>query len=146
MQTRRVPAAGPWAEVVGYSRALRVGDVVYVAGTAALAPDGSIAYPGDPYRQTLRCLEIIADALGRLGSCPAQVVRTRLFVKHREHWQGVGRAHGEYFGSSKPVTSMIFAELMDHDMLVEVEAEALVRFTPGCTAVEPAVEARHGGG
>jgi enamine deaminase RidA (YjgF/YER057c/UK114 family) len=116
--------------VVGYSRAVRVGDVVHVAGTAAVAPGGGIAHPGDPYRQTLRCLELVTDALRVLGSGPEQVVRTRLFVKRREDWREVGRAHGEYFGAVRPVTSMIFAELIDPEMLVEVEAEALVRFAP----------------
>ena len=135
MDTLRVPAGGPWAEVVGYSRAVRVGDVVHVAGTAAVAPDGGIAHPGDPYRQTLHCLEIVADALRRLGSGPEQVVRTRLFVKRREDWREVGRAHGEYFGTAKPVTSMVFVELIDPEMLVEIEAEAVVRFSPGFSDV-----------
>jgi enamine deaminase RidA (YjgF/YER057c/UK114 family) len=141
-----VPAGGPWAEVVGYSRAVRVGDVVHVAGTAAVAPDGGIVHPGDPYRQTLRCLEIVADALRRLGSGPEQVVRTRLFVKRREDWREVGRAHGEYFGTAKPVTSMVFVELIDPEMLVEIEAEAVVRFSPGFSDVKHVTGAESGGG
>lgn len=146
MDTLRVPAGGPWAEVVGYSRAVRVGNVVHVAGTAAVAADGSIAYPGDPYRQTLHCLEIVAEALRRLGSGPEQVVRTRMFVKRREDWREVGRAHGEYFGGARPATSMIFAELIDPEMLVEIEAEAVVRFAPCFSDVERVTGARPGGG
>lgn len=135
MDTFRVPAAGPWAQVVGYSRAVRVGNAVHVAGTAAVAPGGGIAHPGDPYRQTLRCLEIVTDALRQLGAGPEHVVRTRMFVKRREDWQEVGRAHGEYFGDIGPVTSMIFAELIDPEMLVEIEAEAVVRHAPGFSDV-----------
>jgi len=145
VDTLRVPAAGPWTEVVGYSRALRVGDVVHVAGTAAVAPEGGIAYPGDPYRQALRCLEIVADALRQLGSGPEHVVRTRMFVKRREDWQAVGRAHGEHFGAVKPVTSMVFAELIDPEMLVEIEAEAVVRYAPGFSDVRPVHTSQAGG-
>jgi enamine deaminase RidA (YjgF/YER057c/UK114 family) len=129
---------------VGYSRAVRVGDVVHVAGTASLAADGSIAHPGDAYRQALRCLELVADALRRLGSAPEQVVRTRMFVKRREDWEAVGRAHGEYFGEVRPVTSMIFAELIDPELLVEIEAEAVVRFAPSFADVAGAVPGRQG--
>ena len=146
MDTLRVPAGGPWTEVVGYSRAVRVGDVVHVAGTAAVAPGGGIAHSGDPYRQTMRCLELVTDALRVLGSGPEQVVRTRLFVKRREDWREVGRAHGEYFGAVRPVTSMIFAELIDPEMLVEIEAEAVVRFAPRFTDVDVAARIRGGGG
>ncbi|NJD09418.1 MAG: RidA family protein [Gemmatimonadetes bacterium] len=142
----RVPAGGPWAEVVGYSRAVRVGQVVHVAGTAALEPDGRIAHPGDAYGQTRRCLELIAEALGRLGATPEQIVRTRLFVKRRADWRDVGRAHGEYFGATRPVTSMIFAELIDPELLVEIEAEAVIRFAPHFTDVPIApADARQGG-
>lgn len=146
MDTLRVPAGGPWAEVVGYSRAVRVGNVVHVAGTAAVAPDGTVAHPGDPYRQALRCLELITDALRRVGAAPEQVVRTRLFVKRRADWQEVGRAHGEYFGEARPVTSMIFAELIDPEMLVEIEAEALVRFPPHFSDVPTVSTDTRGGG
>jgi enamine deaminase RidA (YjgF/YER057c/UK114 family) len=101
-----------------------------VAGTAALTPEGAVAHPGDAYRQALRCLELVTDALRRLGASPEQVVRTRMFVKRREDWEAVGRAHGEYFGEVRPVTSMIFAELIDPELLVEIEAEAVVRHPP----------------
>jgi enamine deaminase RidA (YjgF/YER057c/UK114 family) len=99
---------------------------VYVAGTASVAEDGSVAFPGDPYRQTRRCLEIIEAALKSAGAGLEHVVRTRMFVRSPEYWQEVGRAHGEVFGEVRPVTTMVFTGFIDKDMLVEIEAEAVV--------------------
>jgi enamine deaminase RidA (YjgF/YER057c/UK114 family) len=123
----RVPTAARWAESVGYSRAVRVGDTVYVSGTVAVDDEGRIAFPGDPYRQARRCLEIIVDALTEAGASPADVVRTRMFVIEAEDWVKVGKAHGEVFGQTKPATTLVaVAGLVDPEALVEIEAVAVL--------------------
>lgn len=123
----RVETPAPWATVVGYSRAVRAGGIVQVSGTAAVAQDGSIMHPGNPYAQAQRCLEIVVDALERLGAGPQHVVRTRVYLTRMEDWQEVGRAHGEVFGAVRPATSFVqVASLIDPDMLVEIEAEAVL--------------------
>jgi enamine deaminase RidA (YjgF/YER057c/UK114 family) len=121
-----VPTSAPWARTVGYSRAVRVGNVIHVAGTAAVGDDGGIVHPGDPYWQTRRCLEIIEAALRELGAGMEHVVRTRMFVREREHWEAVGRAHGEFFRDVQPATTMVFTGFIDEDVLVEIEADAVV--------------------
>lgn len=126
MERKLVPTAAPWAAKVGYSRAVRVGDHVYVAGTAPVAEDGSIAYPGDPYRQAQRCLEIIVAALHEAGARPEHVVRTRMFVRDHAYWQEVGRAHGEVFAAVRPATTMVFTGFIDPEILVEIEADAVI--------------------
>ena len=93
-ERRRVGTAAPWAATVGYSRAVRVGERIWVSGTAAVAPQGGIAHPGDPYLQARRCIEIIAEALAELGAGLEHVVRTRMFVRDPADWEAVGRAHG----------------------------------------------------
>ncbi|HSJ31364.1 MAG TPA: RidA family protein [Longimicrobiales bacterium] len=123
---QRVETAAPWAATVGYSRAVRVNDTVHVAGTASVADDGSIAYPGDAYLQARRCLEIIVAALREVGARPEHVVRTRMYVRSRSDWEAVGRAHGEVFTEIRPATTMVFAGFIDPDMLVEIEADAIV--------------------
>jgi enamine deaminase RidA (YjgF/YER057c/UK114 family) len=125
-ERRHVPTTAKWAKTVGYSRAVRVGSHVHVAGTAAVGSDGKIVHPTDPYLQTRRCLEIIVDALEQLGARPDDVVRTRMYVLKPEHWPEVGRAHGEVFGTALPATTMVFTGFIDPDMLVEIEAEAIV--------------------
>ena len=123
----RVPTAAPWAESVGYSRAVRVGDTVYVSGTVAVDDEGRIASPGDPYGQARRCLEIIVLALAEAGASPNDVVRTRMFVIDPEDWVEVGRAHGEVFGETKPATTLVaVAGLVDPEALVEIEAVAVL--------------------
>jgi enamine deaminase RidA (YjgF/YER057c/UK114 family) len=123
----QVPTAARWAESVGYSRAVRVGDMVYVSGTVAIDDEGGIASPGDPYGQARRCLEIIVDALAQAGASPSDVVRTRMFVTDAEDWVEVGRAHGEVFGETRPATTLVaVAGLVDPDALVEIEAVAIV--------------------
>lgn len=126
MERTIVPTAAPWAATVGYSRAVRVGSHVYVAGTAPIGPDGSVVAPGDAYRQAKRCLEIITTALAEAGAAPSDVVRTRMFVRDPRDWEAVGRAHGEIFGSIKPVTTMVFTGFIDPEMLCEIEADALI--------------------
>jgi enamine deaminase RidA (YjgF/YER057c/UK114 family) len=121
----------PWEAVVGYCRAIRVGPQVWVSGTAPVEPDGTTTAPGDVYAQTLRCLEIIDQALGQSGAALTDVVRTRIFVVNIADWQEVGRAHGEYFGEIRPATTLVeVSALIAPDMLVEIEAEAVVAGEP----------------
>jgi enamine deaminase RidA (YjgF/YER057c/UK114 family) len=111
---------------VGYSRAVRVGDNVYVAGTAPIMPDDADP-PPDAYGQARRCLEIILAALTEVGARPEHVVRTRLYVTSQDHFDGVARAHGEVFGDIRPVTAgIVVAALIDPRWLVEIEADAIV--------------------
>ncbi len=124
-ERQRVPTAAPWAATVGYSRAVRVGDRVWVSGTAAVSPEGGIAHPGDAYLQARRCIEIIKDALTELGAGLEHVVRTRMFVRHPSDWEAVGRAHGEAFAEVRPATTMVFTGFIDPEMLVEIEVEAI---------------------
>ena len=122
-----VPAAGPWAPIVGYSRAVRTGNIVHVAGTAAVAADGAVAHPGDPYGQAQRCLELIVNALAEVGARPEHVVRTRIYVTDAAHWEAVGRAHGAVFALVRPAaTLVVVAGLIDPAMLVEIEADAII--------------------
>jgi enamine deaminase RidA (YjgF/YER057c/UK114 family) len=126
-ERRRVPATARWAEAVGYSRAVRVGDTIYVAGTAPVAEGGGIACPGDPYGQAKRCLEIIVAALGEAGARPEHVVRTRLFVRNAADWEAVGRAHAEVLGHARPATTLVeVSGFIDPAILVEIEAVAVI--------------------
>ena len=126
-ERRRVPTTAEWARTVGYSRAVRVGDTVHVSGTIAIGADGRIAYPGDPYRQARRCLEIILEALREAGAGPEHVVRTRMFVTDAGDWEEVGRAHGDVFADVRPASTLVeVAGLVDPDALVEIEAIAVV--------------------
>jgi enamine deaminase RidA (YjgF/YER057c/UK114 family) len=126
MDRMRVPTQAPWAKVVGYSRAVRVGNHVCVAGTAPVGEDGNIVAPGDAYLQARRCIEIIMSALQQAGARAEHVVRTRMFVRHPAMWEDVGRAHGEIFGAVQPATTMVFVDFIDPDMLVEIEADAII--------------------
>jgi enamine deaminase RidA (YjgF/YER057c/UK114 family) len=121
----RVASGSPYEPVVGFSRALRVGERVLVAGTAPIWPDGSC--DPDPGVQAARCLEIILGALAEVGAGPEHVVRTRMFVVDAADWEAVGRAHGEAFAEVRPVTSMVVvAGLLDPRWRVEIEAEAVI--------------------
>jgi enamine deaminase RidA (YjgF/YER057c/UK114 family) len=122
MDRQIVRAQSPQAASVGYSRAVRAGNHVFVAGTAPIGVDSA-----DPYDQAKRCLEIIVDALAELGAKPEHVVRTRVYLVHPEDWQEVGRAHGEVFGDVLPASAMlVIAGLLDPAWRVEIEAEALL--------------------
>ena len=125
-ERRHVPTGAKWAATVGYSRAVRVGQQVWVSGTAAVGEDGKIAHPTDPYLQAKRCLDIIVNALKQLGASPEQVVRTRMYALKPEHWPDIGRAHGEVFAEVLPATTLVFTGFIDPDMLVEIEAEAII--------------------
>ena len=126
MERWLVPAESPFAATVGYSRAVRVGSHVHVSGTAPVMPDGADPPPG-PYGKAKRCLQIIVGALLEVGSSPTDVVRTRIFLTAAEHWDEVGRAHGEVFGEILPASAMIVVSgLLDPRWLVEIEADALI--------------------
>jgi enamine deaminase RidA (YjgF/YER057c/UK114 family) len=121
----RVASGSPYEPVVGFSRAVRVGERVLVAGTAPIWPDGSC--DPDPGAQAARCLEIILAALAEVGAGPEHVVRTRMFILDAADWEAVGRAHGEVFASVRPVASMVVvAGLLDPRWRVEMEAEAVL--------------------
>lgn len=127
MRFQRIFSGAPWEGKVGYCRALRAGNVIYVTGTAPVAPDGSVHCPGDAYPQTIRCLEIIKEALEGLGAGLADVVRTRMFVTDISRWETFGRGHREVFGEHPPATTLVEVSSLIHpDMLIEIEAEAVV--------------------
>lgn len=123
----RIPAGRIWAETVGYSRAVRVGDLIEVAGTAASGPDGEVVAPGDMYGQARYCLEAIAEAIEALGGRIDHVVRTRVYLTDVTRWEEAGRAHGEIFGAIRPASAFLgVSELLDPGLLVEIEATAVV--------------------
>jgi enamine deaminase RidA (YjgF/YER057c/UK114 family) len=126
VERRLVSSGSPWERVVGYSRAVRVGDRVFVAGTAPVMPEGADP-PPDAYGQAKRCLEIIDAALTEAGATLADVVRTRVYLVRTEDFEQVGRAHGEAFAEIRPAnTTLTIAELVDPRWLVEIEVEAVV--------------------
>lgn len=127
MSFQRVFSGAPWESDVGYCRALRVDDRIFVTGTAPVNADGSVHAPGDAYAQTVRCLEIMIEALDGLGASAKDVTRTRMFVTDIERWEEFGRAHGEVFAAFPPTTTMVeVRRLIDPHMLIEIEADAVV--------------------
>jgi len=127
MKKIRISSTAVWEEKVGYSRAIRAGNHIYVTGTTAFDDDGDILFPNDAYKQTKQAILNIEQALKNAGASLVDVVRTRIFVTDIGQWEKIGKAHAEFFGEIRPATSMIeISRLIDPKMLVEIEADAVI--------------------
>lgn len=126
MTRQKISSGTPWETMAGYSRAVRVGNLVYVAGTTASDANGAVQHPGDAAAQTIYVLHKIARALGEAGARLEDVVRTRIFISSIDDWEEVARAHGNVFGSIRPANTLVRAEMINPAMLVEIEADAVI--------------------
>ena len=127
MTRQNIPSGSPYEPVIGFSRAVRIGNVIAISGTAPIGPDGKTAGAGDVAAQVRRCCAVASEVLAKAGASLADVIRTRMYLVNAEDWEKAGRAHGETFGAIRPASTMVVGEaLLDPDWLVEMEFDAVI--------------------